>query len=578
METPSPGPDSQVRIALAGPEQRDLIYRARHSIYGLELGQHPANPSGRLTDALDEFNIYMVAQQGDELLAFISITPPGPKYSIDKYFERSQVPVEFDARLFEIRLLTVLSNHRGTLLAAAMMYAALRYIEEHGGTRIVGIGRREVLDLYLRFGLRGTGMQTQSGKVLYELMTASVKDVSREVESYPEVLRRIETQCDWQLPFAFRAPASCQHGGAFWDAVGDDFATLERLEEVVSADVLDAWFPPAPEVLWAIEGNLAALIKTSPPTHAAGLVRCISRVRGIPTASVLPAAGSSELIYLAFPRWLTRQSQVLVLDPSYGEYQHLLETVIGCEVDGLPLRREEGYVLNPAALAERMASGYDLVVLVNPNSPTGTMIGGRELQMVLAGAPQNTRVWIDETYIEHAGAEHSLERYAANTKNVFVCKSMSKGYALSGIRVAYLVGDATELSALRAFAPPWSVSLPAQVSAVAALEASEYYQARYRETTELREELAKALCDRFGFEVVPSKTNFLMCHVPESLPTAAEICEQTRKLGVYFRDAGTISQSLGPRVLRIAVKDGLRNDRIVQALATVLERKATSAA
>jgi histidinol-phosphate/aromatic aminotransferase/cobyric acid decarboxylase-like protein len=206
------------------------------------------------------------------------------------------------------------------------------------------------------------------------------------------------------------------------------------------------------------------------------------------------------------------------------------------------------------------------------------MIGADDLQKVLAGTPSSTRIWIDETYIEYAGAEHSLERHAAATKNVFVCKSMSKAYALSGIRVAYLVGDATELTKLRAFAPPWSVSLPAQVAAVAALEASEYYQARYRETAELREQLANALRDRFGFEVVPSKTNFLMCHVAEHLPPAAEICAQTSKLGVYLRDAGNISQSLGPRVLRIAVKDRLRNERIVQALATVLEKAATSAA
>jgi histidinol-phosphate/aromatic aminotransferase/cobyric acid decarboxylase-like protein len=247
-------------------------------------------------------------------------------------------------------------------------------------------------------------------------------------------------------------------------------------------------------------------------------------------------------------------------------------------VDRLPLRREEGYVLNPAALAGRMAKGYDLVVLVNPNSPTGTMIGGGVLREALACAPSKTRVWIDETYIEYAGAELSLEGYAAATKNVFVCKSMSKACALSGVRVAYLVGDETELAALRAFVPPWSVSLPAQVAAVAALEASEYYQARYRETTELRGELASVLRDRFGFEVVPSKTNFLLCHVPEQLPSAAEICAQTSQAGVYLRDAGTISRSLGPRILRIAVKDRLRNERIIQALASVLEKAATSAA
>jgi len=111
METHSPG--LRVRIGLAGPEQRQLIYSGRHAIYGLELGQHQPNPSRQLTDALDAVNSYIVATLGDDLLAFISITPAGSNYSVDKYFDRSRVPVAFDPGLLEIRLLTVIAESRG---------------------------------------------------------------------------------------------------------------------------------------------------------------------------------------------------------------------------------------------------------------------------------------------------------------------------------------------------------------------------------------------------------------------------------------------------------------------------------
>jgi len=68
----------QITLAVAGDEDRELIYRARHDVYGLELRQHAANGDGRLSDALDEWNVYLVAKVDGALAGFISITPPHP--------------------------------------------------------------------------------------------------------------------------------------------------------------------------------------------------------------------------------------------------------------------------------------------------------------------------------------------------------------------------------------------------------------------------------------------------------------------------------------------------------------------
>ncbi len=79
------------------------------------------------------------------LAAFVSITPPGEHgYSIDKYFERASVPFEIGTGTYEIRLLTVLKEHRDSDLAATLMVAAFRWIEARGGSRVVAIGRDEV--------------------------------------------------------------------------------------------------------------------------------------------------------------------------------------------------------------------------------------------------------------------------------------------------------------------------------------------------------------------------------------------------------------------------------------------------
>src|SRR5438128_6292514 len=416
----------KVKIALATESERRIIYQARHNIYAQELAQHPENARGQLSDPLDAFNVYLASSVGNELVGFISITPPTAKgYSIDKYLKRDQLPFPFDEKLYEVRLLTVRKPHRGRQVAALLMYAAFRWVEAHGGTRIVAIGRRKILDLYLKVGLQPVGWSVQSGAVTYEVLQATTAGLRQRLNSLTELLARFEREVDWQLAFPFRKPAPCFHGGAFFTAIGDEFESLERNRGIINADVLDAWFPPAPGVIAVLQEHLPWLLRTSPPTNCDGLVRTIARVRGVQPDCVLPGGGSSDLIFLAFRHWLSRDSRVLILDPTYGEYPHVLERVVGCRVDRLPLPRDRDYQLDLDQLAARFADDYDLVVLVNPNSPTGQHVRRESLDNVLGRAPRTTRIWVDETYLEYAGADQSLESLAARSESVIVCKSMS---------------------------------------------------------------------------------------------------------------------------------------------------------
>ena len=559
-------------LATATAADREAIYRARHEVYGRELGQHAPNTSARLRDALDDTNVYLVAKVAGELAAFISITPPGARaYSIDKYFERAALPFAVDEGLYEVRLLTVLKPHRGRELATLLMYAALRWVEAHGGTHIAAIGRREVLELYLKAGLHAMGRQAASGAVTYELLHATVVELRERAGQLEGVFGRLEEKTDWRLLFPFRKPASCFHGGAFFSAIGERFDQLERSRDIINADVLDAWFPPAPGVLDALHEHLPWLLRTSPPTSCEGLIETIAHARGVRPSNILPGAGSSDLIFRALRHWLTPQSHALILDPTYGEYAHVLERVIGCTVDRLTLTRDTGYAVDLARLEAAFADDYDLIVLVNPNSPTGRHLPRRELAPLLRRVPERTRIWIDETYVEYAGPGQSLEAFAAASENVIVCKSMSKVYALSGARAAYLCAGPHQLEALRAITPPWVVSLPAQVAAVRALQDPDYYAARYRETAALREELASGL-KSLGWEVLPGIANFLLCHLPEQSPPAAEWVRRCRVHGLFMRDAALMGSGLGSRAVRLAVKDAATNAQMLQIIREMVAR------
>jgi histidinol-phosphate/aromatic aminotransferase/cobyric acid decarboxylase-like protein/GNAT superfamily N-acetyltransferase len=568
-----PGPaDGSFILGLADAGDREEIYRLRHEIYARELGQHAVNHTGALRDSLDAANLYLTVRCGREIAGFVSITPPrAPSFSVDKYFARAALPFAFDDKLHEVRLLTVLQPHRGRELATLLMYAAYRWVEAHGGTRIVGIGRREVMDLYRRVGLEPVGLSTSAGAVTYDLVLGDVATLRRRSAEFSPLLTRLEARTAWRLPFPFRQPAGCFHGGAFFAAIGENFDTLERRHGVINADVLDAWFPPAPGVTGTLTEHLPWLLRTSPPTDCAGLLETIAAARGVARENLLPGAGSSDLIFRAFRHWLTPDSRVLILDPTYGEYAHVLEKVIGCTVDRLPLERATGFEVDLAKLEAALAHDYDLVALVNPNSPTGRHVPRRELEQVLRGAPWHTRIWVDETYVEYAGPDQSLEQFAAASENLIVAKSMSKVYALSGARIAYLCAGPHQLESLRAITPPWVIGLPAQVAAVRALQDPAYYRAFHHETAIRREELAAGL-RALGWDVLPGIANFLLCHLPESSAEADTIVRLARKKGVFLRDAVRMGARLGPRAIRIAVKDTASNARMLSVLRQVTRR------
>ncbi|HZI87851.1 MAG TPA: aminotransferase class I/II-fold pyridoxal phosphate-dependent enzyme, partial [Pyrinomonadaceae bacterium] len=172
------------------------------------------------------------------------------------------------------------------------------------------------------------------------------------------------------------------------------------------------------------------------------------------------------------------------------------------------------------------------------------------------------------------GTNQSLETFAVGKENVVVCKSMSKVYALSGARVAYLCAGHRLIKELRALTPPWAVSLLGQVAAVAALQDQEYYVQRYEETHVLRTQLADGLKALSNLEIVPSVANFLLCHLPENGVDAATVVDRCRPHRLFLRDAKVMGTQLGNHALRIAVKDEATNNRMLKILAHVLDARA----
>jgi histidinol-phosphate/aromatic aminotransferase/cobyric acid decarboxylase-like protein len=471
-----------------------------------------------------------------------------------------------DDGLFEIRILTVDPAFRGTVIAGLLMYGAFRWVEEYGASRIVAIGRQEVLPLYVRAGLQRLGMTIRSGSVDYELMSALIPQLRANLVNFGRVMKRTLPAVDWSLAVPTEPPPGIPHGGASHAALGVSPSRGLRAE-VITADVLDAWFAPSPAVESALTSDPKFQAASSPPTYADELRRAIGAARGVDPAAIVTGAGLSDLIFRAIPRWVRRDSRVLLVEPQYGEYGHVLRGLIGCQTESLVLHQEGSGFADPTPLGQRLSSGYDLVVMVEPNNPLGCRFPPGSLVELLAGAPAQTLIWVDETYVDFADPGASLEAHAALSTNVVIGKSMSKAYALSGLRVGYLCAPPKLAADLWSVTPPWNISWPAQAGAIAALGDPDYYAERYGETAELRRELETRLADLPGIHPYPGVANFVLCGL-DSLD-APTLVELSRRRGLFIRHFPS-DPSLRWRAVRIAVKDRRTNDRIIDVLGAVL--------
>ena len=551
---------------LATASDREQIYRIRHAVYADELGQHAGNPEGRLQDALDAENDYIVLLDEDQVAAFVSFTPPSARaFSIDKYFQRGDLPLRFHDRLYELRLLTVRDDYRHTAALRLLVRATFDHLHARGATEAIAIGRRELLGMYARIGFKRLGLTTQSGRVVYELMRIDEDGFRRQSA------RILATEASaLATPAATNdAPVTAYHGGAFFEAIGPRFDALDAKDEVISADVLDAWFDPAPEVIETITRHAGWSFRTSPPTHAEGVLATLSEYRGLPEAHFVLGAGSSDLMFRAIRLWVTPHSRVLTLDPTYGEYGHILEQVIGCTPQRFMLREEDRYAVDLDALRAEFARGHDWIFLVNPNSPTGTTLRHTELVSLLDALHSNTHLWIDETYVDYVDPAMTLEPLAAARQRIVVCKSLSKCYGLSGLRAAYLCGDSELIAQVRRVTPPWVLGLPTQMAVIGALRNPDYYAGRWAETRRLRERLS-TLLDGIGIETLGGQANFLLCSLRDRSITARWLIERCRHRKLFLRSLDNFGSQINPHTFRIAVKDAETNQRMVGILADVL--------
>ena len=285
---------------------------------------------------------------------------------------------------------------------------------------------------------------------------------------------------------------------------------------------------------------------------------------------ILVGNGSTELIHL-LPRALEIKS-ALIIGPTFEEYAHALMNA-GSLVQYVHARREERFRPPLQEVLRQLSakrSRFDAVVLCNPNNPTGQVIN-RSALCELAAVVERLQGWliVDEAFIDYC-QEQSIVSMLREHPRLVVLRSLTKFYAMPGLRIGYLLGASKVVGHLKDRQPPWSVNSLAQEVALAVL-GDEAYATNSR--IFMKRERSRAIR---GFRalssvrVYPSAANFLLIELPVST-CAGEVTDRLAAERLLVRDCSAVP-GLTAQMIRVAIRTVKDNRRLISALGACVRK------
>ena len=316
--------------------------------------------------------------------------------------------------------------------------------------------------------------------------------------------------------------AAVPHG-----AIGDaELAALGlTYADVIDFSVNSNPLGPSP----AVRRALASVDPSRYPDDDCRELRGLLAARaGVEPDAVIVGNGSSELLWLVALGWLRPGDSLLALVPTFGEYDRAAR-LMGTRID--PVRADAGRDFRPdldAVAAAIRATRPRVVYLGNPNNPTGTYLEPAAVRALAAAAPDTLFV-VDEAYLAFvAGDAAELARplwgaaVGGEAGNVLLLRSLTKDYALAGLRLGYALAAPAVIGALRTVQPPWSVSAAAQAAGLAAIGDEAHLRAARAEVERARA-VVEAGLGRLGLRVVPSACNFVLVAVGDARAARAAL-------------------------------------------------------
>ncbi len=310
----------------------------------------------------------------------------------------------------------------------------------------------------------------------------------------------------------------------------------------------------------AVAAALAAVDPARYPDDECGaLRRALAPRLGVAEDCLVVGNGSVELIWLLAAAYLRPGDAALIVGPTFGEYARAV-AIHG----GRPLEHrasaEDGFRPRVGEIVARLRDLRPrLVFLCNPNNPTGVYLGRAEVGRLSAACTDGLLV-VDEAYLAFVERADSLLDLL--DEGVVLLRSLTKDYALAGLRLGYALAAPAVSAALRQVRAPWSVNAAAQAAGLAAL-ADEAHLARARQEVAAARAYLMAELTSLGLPVLPSAANFLLVRVGAASKLRGELLRR----GCCVRDCTSFGL---PEYIRIGLRRLPECRQLVAALREVL--------
>jgi len=312
-----------------------------------------------------------------------------------------------------------------------------------------------------------------------------------------------------------------------------------------------------------------AEIPTYPDSSSKELREAIANhFSGVTKENVIVGNGSTELMYLFTEAFLKKGDVALIPAPTFGEYESAVrktgETTRFVNLNADFNIDADGFT--------REIAGTKIIFLCNPNNPTSILIPNETLTGIVERAmEQDTLVFLDEDFLEFVENEKTLSLIAKIKKypNLFILRSFTKIFGLTGLRVGYGIADEEIINVLSCAKIPWNVNCLAQAAAIAALKDEDHLKVTRKIIKKEKAHLLNELEQFSSFKVYPPQANFLFIDIRNSGFTANQLANKLLAQGILIRDC-TSFHGLDKYYIRIAVKTRSENVRLIEALRRTL--------
>ncbi len=324
---------------------------------------------------------------------------------------------------------------------------------------------------------------------------------------------------------------------------------------------------PSPKVIKVLKENLDKIARYPDP-EAIKLRKELSEYLKVNPENIIAGNGAVELIHLICRA--LRPKKALIIVPTFSEYEFALKSV-ECKIQFFPLKPKDGFRLNVEELLKDLDK-MDSLFLCNPNNPTGQLITKADLLKIIDAAQERkVFVVIDEVFMDFVEneKERTLIQEAVKRNNLFVIRSLTKFFALPGIRIGYGIGNRRLLEKLKTHKEYWSVNALAQIAGIAALRNRGYIQKTKRFISQERKFLYHNLSKIDGLKLYPSVANFILCRLTNNKMDSKSLQEKLIQKNILIRDCSSF-RSLNNKYIRIAIRTHKENLQLINFLLAAL--------